>query len=77
MSGKHYLQKSLTVGSLLVDLYMTFLLFCIVYNRAREIDKCKSVQPFDKQSAISVSFTETNDRPFPLSRNDRLFPDIR
>ena len=34
-------------------------------HRAREIDKCKSVQPFHKQSAISVSFTETTDRPFP------------
>ena len=53
--------------------------------RAREIDKCKSVQPFHKQSAISVSFTETTDRPFPRSRklpigsfrNDRPFPDIR
>ena len=31
--------------------------------RAREIDKCKSVQPFHRQSAISVSFTETTDRP--------------
>ena len=54
-------------------------------TRAREIDKCKSVQPFHKQSAISVSFTETTDRPFPRSRklpigsfrNDRPFPDIR
>ena len=35
--------------------------------RAREIDKCKSVQSFHKQSAISVSFTETTDRPFPRS----------
>ena len=51
-------------------------------SRAREIDKCKSVQPFHKQSAISVSFTETTDRPFPRSwigsfRNDRPFPNIR
>ena len=54
-------------------------------TRARENDKCKSVQPFYKQSAISVSFTETTDRPFPRSRklptgsfhNDRPFPDIR
>ena len=30
--------------------------------RAREIDKCKSVQPFHKWSAISVSFMETTDR---------------
>ena len=53
-------------------------------TRAREIDKCKSVQPFHKQSAISVSFTETTDRPFPRSwklpigsfRNDRPFPNI-
>ena len=37
----------------------------ILSPRAREIDKCKSVQPFHKQSAISVSFTETTDRPFP------------
>ena len=55
-----------------------------VRSRAREIDKCKSVQPFHKQSAISVSFTETTDRPFPRSRklpigcfrNDRPFPNI-
>ena len=54
-------------------------------TRAREIDKCKSVQPFHKQSAISMSFTETTNRPFPRSRklpigsfrNDRPFPDIR
>ena len=54
-------------------------------HRAREIDKCKSVQPFHKQSAISVNFTETTDRPFPRSwklpigsfRNDRPFPNIR
>ena len=54
-------------------------------TRAREIDKCKSVQPFHKQSAISVSFTVTTDRPFPRSwklpigsfRNDRPFPNIR
>ena len=53
--------------------------------RAREIDKCKLVQPFHKQSAISVSLTETTDRPFPRSwklpigsfRNDRPFPNIR
>ena len=59
--------------------------FLYMYSRAREIDKCKSVRPFHKQSAISVSFTETTDRPFPRSRklpigsfrNDRLFPDIR
>ena len=37
-------------------------------TRAREIDKCKSVQPFHKQSAISVSFMETTNRPFPHSR---------
>ena len=57
----------------------------ILGTRAREIDKCKSVQPFHKQSAISVSFTETTDRPFPRSwklpigsfRNDRPFPNIR
>ena len=54
-------------------------------NRAREIDKCKSVQPFHKQSAISVSFTETTNRPYPRSwklpigsfHNDRPFPNIR
>ena len=57
----------------------------IVVVRAREIDKCKSVQPFHKQSTISVTFTETTDRPFPRSwklpigsfRNDRPFPNIR
>ena len=57
----------------------------LVHSRAREIDKCKSVQPFHKQSAISVSFMETTDRPFPRSwklpigsfRNDRPFPNIR
>ena len=56
-----------------------------VQIRARDIDKCKSVQPFHKQSAMSVSFTETTDRPFPRSwklligsfRNDRPFPNIR
>ena len=56
-----------------------------VHSRAREIDKCKSVQPLHKHSAISVSFTETTDRPFPCSRklpigsfrNDQPFPDIR
>ena len=63
-----------------------------VSSRAREIDKCKSVQPFHKQSVIPVSFTETTDRQFPDSRklpidsfrvsigsfrNDRPFPDIR
>ena len=62
------------------------------FSRAREIDKCKSVQPFHKQSVISVSFTEITDRQFPDSRklpidsfrvsigsfrNDRPFPDIR
>ena len=30
-------------------------MFEYVHARAREIDKCKSVQPFHKQSAISVS----------------------
>ena len=57
----------------------------IILIRAREIDKCKSVQPFHKQSAISVSFTETTDRQFPRSRklpigsfrNDRPFPNVR
>ena len=69
--------------------YATLIKFYVQYHvvmiRAREIDKCKSVQPFHKQSAISVSFTETTDRPFPLSwklpigsfRNDRPFPNIR
>ena len=58
--------------------------FTIPVSRAREIDKCKSVQPFHKQSAISVSFTETTNRPFPRSqklpigsfRNDRPLPNI-
>ena len=40
----------------------------MVHVRAREIDKCKSVQSFHKQSAISVSLTETADRPFLRSR---------
>ena len=45
-----------------------------VYSRAREIDKCKSVQPFHKQSAISVSSWKL---PIGSFCNDRQFPNIR
>ena len=61
------------------------MIVCIIYTRAIEMDKCKLVQPFHRQSAISVSFTQTADRPFPRSRklpigsfrNDWPFPNIR
>ena len=61
------------------------LVLLFIWTRAREIDKCKLVQPFDMQSAISVSFTETTDGPFQRSRklpigsfrNDRPFLNIR
>ena len=68
-----------------LSLQVVVVLLFYVHGRAREIDKCKSVQPFHKQSAISVSFAETTDRPFPRSRklpidcfrNDLPFPNIR
>ena len=57
------------IPSLLEITNFSMKFFILLYHgfRAREIDKCKSVQPFHKQSAISVSFTETTDRPFPRS----------
>ena len=71
--------ESYTCSSIYIYIYIY-----IYISRAREIDKCKSVQPFHKQSAISVSFTETTDRPFPRSRklpigcfrNDRPCPNV-
>ena len=70
-----------TIQALGCGNYLCDLKVLLLWNRAREIDKCKSVQPFHKQSAISVSFTETTDRPFLRSwklpigsfRNDRRF----
>ena len=90
--SKHFFKSEIFKGALFgkkcMELQFFFSAHCLMMlymcTRAREIDKCKSVQPFHKQSAISVSFTETTDLPFRRSwklpigsfHNDRPFPNV-